>query len=226
MITKTALIALALVSVTPLGAAAYAEPVRISGTATVLDGDTVDIGVIRIRLHGIDAPEDSQICEDKYGRDWPCGTASTNFLADWIDGKKVECLALERDMYGRVIGTCYKDGIDLNAAMVREGLAWAFTRFSEDYVVEEATAREAQLGIWQANNTPAWEWRGQAWERAVAASPDGCPIKGNINRQGEKIYHTPWSRWYDRVQIDESQGQRWFCDEAEAQAAGWRAPLR
>lgn len=65
------------------------------------------------------------------------------------------------------------------------------------------------------------------WERAAAASPrPGCPIKGNINRDGERIYHTPWSPWYERVQIDESQGERWFCDEAEAEAAGWRAPRR
>lgn len=223
---KYAMSALALVSVMALGTAASAEPVKLSGKATVLDGDTIDIGVVRIRLHGIDAPEGSQVCEDKDGRSWACGSASTNFLADWIDGEEVECLALERDMYGRIIGTCYKDDIDLNAALVSEGLAWAFTQYSEDYIVEEAHARQAQLGIWQAENTPAWEWRGQAWERAVAASPDGCPIKGNINRQGEKIYHTPWSQWYERVQIDEAAGQRWFCDEAEAQAAGWRAPLR
>jgi endonuclease YncB( thermonuclease family) len=215
-----------LASVIALGTIAFSEPVRVSGTAKVLDGDTIDVGVIRIRLHGIDAPEDSQICENRDGQDWPCGTRATNSLADWINGKKIECLALERDMYGRIIGRCFKDGIDLNARLVSEGLAWAYARYSDDYVAEEARAQSAQIGIWQAENTPAWEWRSQAWQRAVAASPDGCPIKGNINRQGEKIYHTPWSRWYDRVQIDESQGQRWFCDESEAQAAGWRAPLR
>jgi endonuclease YncB( thermonuclease family) len=206
--------------------AALAEPARIIGTAQVQDGDTVDIGTVRMRLHGIDAPEASQTCTDRRGKDWSCGTAATNRLAALIDGEEVECLALDRDMYGRVIGTCYRDGIDINAALVREGLAWAYTRFSEDYVEVEQIARDASLGIWQADNVPAWEWRAQRWERAVAASPDGCPIKGNINRQGERIYHTPWSRWYDRVQIDEARGQRWFCDEAEAEAAGWRAPLR
>ncbi len=208
-------------------AALSAESATIIGTAKVLDGDTVDIGQIRIRLHGIDAPEDSQICLDRRGRDWSCGTASTNRLADLIDGRETSCSALGRDLYGRVIGICYDaDGNDLNALLVREGLAWAFTRFSDDYIEEEAQARTAALGIWQAENTPAWVWRSQAWERAVEASPNGCPIKGNINRRGEKIYHTPWSRWYDRVQIDESKGQRWFCDEEEATAAGWRAPRR
>ena len=56
---------------------------------------------------------------------------------------------------------------------------------------------------------------------------DGCPIKGNINRDGELIYHTPWgSQWYDRTKINPDQGERWLCSEREALDAGWRAPLR
>jgi len=48
---------------------------------------------------------------------------------------------------------------------------------------------------------------------------------GNINSKGERIYHTPWgSRSYDRTEINSAKGERWFCDEAEAVAAGWRAP--
>ena len=52
-----------------------------------------------------------------------------------------------------------------------------------------------------------------------------CNIKGNINRK-EKIYHVPGSRSYKSTIINESEGERWFCSEAEAQAAGWRAPKR
>ncbi len=50
-----------------------------------------------------------------------------------------------------------------------------------------------------------------------------CPIKGNISKTGERIYHTPWSPWYSRTKINEATGERWFCDESEAAAAGWRA---
>ena len=66
--------------------------------------------------------------------------------------------------------------------------------------------------------------RDNRWDRAAARSPrPGCPIKGNINvGSGERIYHTPSSAAYDRTVIDESKGERWFCDEAEAIAAGWR----
>ncbi len=51
-----------------------------------------------------------------------------------------------------------------------------------------------------------------------------CAIKGNINRRGERIYHRPGSASYDDTRIDERRGERWFCTEEEARAAGWRAP--
>ena len=88
---------------------------------------------------------------------------------------------------------------------------------------EEAEAREAGRGIWQTRSQPAWDYRADRWSRAAAAAPNGCPIKGNINRKGTRIYHTPWSASYARTRIDVAKGERWFCDEAEAQAAGWRA---
>ncbi len=205
----------------------YGDTASIMGTARTIDGDTIDLGVVRIRLHAIDAPEADQPCNSVDGSKWRCGIVASNRLAALIDGKKVRCEALDRDTYGRVIGRCFQDNIDLNALLVLEGLAWAYTRFSDDYLVEEAEARSDRRGIWQADTTPPWEYREQRWERAAAASPrPGCPIKGNINRKDEQIYHTPWSPWYDRVQVDEDRGERWFCDEAEAQAAGWRAPRR
>ncbi len=57
-------------------------------------------------------------------------------------------------------------------------------------------------------------------------APDQCRIKGNISRKGERIYHMPGGEWYDRTKIDPAKGERWFCSEAEAEAAGWRKALR
>jgi endonuclease YncB( thermonuclease family) len=203
--------------------ASQGEPARVVGIASVVDGDTLDLGAIRIRLHGIDAPEAGQSCRRASGRSWQCGTAATNRLAELAEGESVECLALDRDAYGRVIGECWHGEINLNATLVEEGLAWAFIRFSDDYAGIEAEARAARRGIWDGESETPWDYRANRWERAAAASPrHGCPIKGNINRQGEKIYHTPWSPWYERTIIDEEAGERWFCDEAEAVAAGWR----
>jgi hypothetical protein len=55
------------------------------------------------------------------------------------------------------------------------------------------------------------------------ASSSNCRIKGNISESG-RIYHLPGSEWYERTQINPAKGERWFCSEAEAKAAGWRAP--
>lgn len=199
------------------------EPARIIGEARVIDGDTIDLGAVRIRLHGIDALEAGQQCRRSSGRSWQCGTASTERLAELAEGQAIECSALDRDAYGRVIGECWNGETNLNAKLVEEGLAWAYTRFSDDYAVIEAAAKAAGRGIWDGESEAPWDYRANRWERAAAASPrEGCPIKGNINRRGDKIYHTPWSPWYERTKIDEAAGQRWFCDEAEAIAAGWR----
>lgn len=51
----------------------------------------------------------------------------------------------------------------------------------------------------------------------------GCAIKGNVSlKTGERIYHLPGQRYYDKTVIDEGDGERWFCSEKEARAAGWR----
>jgi len=196
---------------------------RIVGIASVADGDTLDIGPIRIRLHGIDAPEAGQTCRRANGKSWQCGTEATNRLAELVEGREIECSARDRDAYGRIVATCMVDGLDVNATLVEEGLAWAFVRYTDDFAEHEAKARAASLGIWQGEAEAPWDYRANLWERAAEAAPrPGCPIKGNISRDGERIYHTPWSPWYKRTKIDESAGERWFCDEAEAIAAGWR----
>jgi hypothetical protein len=55
------------------------------------------------------------------------------------------------------------------------------------------------------------------------AAASGCQIKGNIGSSG-KIYHVPGSQAYEKTKIDEARGERWFCSEDQAVAAGWRAP--
>jgi endonuclease YncB( thermonuclease family) len=216
----------ALAAAVVLALAGPAGAGTIGGAAEIIDGDGLMIGPVVVRIHGIDAPEVGQACNRRGGGTWRCDEAASALLEDLAGGRDVECEALDRDQYGRVIARCWVDGIDLGEALVADGLAWAFTRFSDDYVAVEEKARAAGLGIWQAPTEPAWDFRADRWARAVEAAPGDCPIKGNISRQGERIYHTPWSPWYSRTQIDETAGERWFCDEAEAIAAGWRAPRR
>ena len=196
----------------------------IIGPVTIVDGDTLELGAVRIRLHGIDAPEAGQRCGEANGRgSWACGTEATNRLAELAERAAVQCRVRDRDQYSRIIAVCLAGDININAALVEEGYAWAYRRFSEEYVEHEARARAAGRGIWQGQAQAAWDYRANRWAFAASSAPrSDCPIKGNINRKGERIYHTPWSPWYDRTRIDESKGQRWFCNEGEAEAAGWR----
>jgi hypothetical protein len=57
---------------------------------------------------------------------------------------------------------------------------------------------------------------------AQAPAAQQCLIKGNISSKGERIYHPPGCRYYDATVIDPKRGERWFCSEREAMAAGWR----
>lgn len=195
----------------------------VTGPARVVDGDTIVIGETRIRLEGIDAPESGQTCNRRWLGTWPCGEAATTHLALLVRDRIVRCDSRGTDLYGRMLGVCFTEGLELNADMVRNGFAWAFVKYSSRLVEAEASARALQLGIWQGEATPAWVWRAQRWTAAASTSdaPQGCVIKGNITRNGQ-IYHMPWSPWYGRTRVEPERGERWFCSEAEAVAAGWR----
>jgi endonuclease YncB( thermonuclease family) len=197
----------------------------LTGKARLLDGDTIEISGQVIRLHGIDAPETSQRCFDARNRAYACGVEALDGLRALIGGAKVTCTGSEHDRYDRLIATCTARGRDLNRTMVAQGLAVAFRRFSDDYLPEELEALKAARGIWQGQFERPYLERERRWSDAVSQSPNGCPIKGNISNRG-RIYHTPYSRHYAKTRINTSKGERWFCSEAEALAAGWRAPYR
>jgi hypothetical protein len=118
---------------------------------------------------------------------------------------------------------------------------------SHDYEADEKVAREAKAGCGRARSSRRGLARPQqedhhSWRRRqppenastillasasgpVAPSPD-CTIKGNVNRSGECIYHTPASRWYAKIQMHVSKGTRWFCSVEDAEAAGCRETKR
>lgn len=145
--TRAARIVALVFSVAPITAALHAQ--------SVTDGDTIKLDDVTYRIWGIDSAETEQLCPDG----WPAGRAATTHMRDLMRGRSVTCEPRATDRYGRTVALCRADGSDLGAAMVRAGHAWAFVRYSRDYVEQEREARAEGLGVHAHGCQPAWEWR-------------------------------------------------------------------
>ena len=141
-----------------LGGEPAVATATLTGRASVIDGDTIEIHGVRIRLYGIDAPESSQTCTAK-GQAYRCGQQAALALANKIGNRPVSCQAKDQDRYGRTVAVCFVAGEDINARIVKSGWALAYRRYSEQYVAQESHAAQAKLGLWQGEFTPPWQWR-------------------------------------------------------------------
>jgi hypothetical protein len=115
------------------------------------------------------------------------------------------------------------------AWIVENGQALDWPKYSSGaYVGQQATAKAAKRGIWAGSFQMPWVWRAEHRDNGQSASAPlfaigntGCTIKGNISADGERIYHVPSQKFYSVTKITEAKGERWFCSEADARAAGW-----
>jgi endonuclease YncB( thermonuclease family) len=220
-----------------------AAAVELEGVPQIVDADTVYIGTQKVRLSGIDAPEMDQICLDSRGQNSSCGVEAKTRLQEHAGNRPWICQLSGVDRYGRKLGTCLIDREDVSRWLVRNGWALAFRRYSMAYVPDEDHAREHKRGLWSGAFIAPWDWRhrdartillgaldvpADAQRRlispTVAGEPPapGCVIKGNTGRHDQCIYHVPGGRFYDRLQMEKVELRRWFCSEAEAEAAGCR----
>ncbi len=212
----------------------------------VVDGDTIEVEIngetFKLRYIGINTPEtvDPRRPVECFGHE------ASDYNKQLVQGKTVglEKDVSETDQYGRLLRYVWLDPSTssrraemVNAILVREGYAQASTyppdvKYQELFSSLQAEAAANARGLWGAAcaETPSSS-------PIVAASPGGgvCDysgtseplIKGNISlSSGEKIYHVPGGYYYDDTVINEAAGERWFCTEAEAVAAGWRKAKR
>jgi endonuclease YncB( thermonuclease family) len=228
-------------------APALAHAADVTGVPKIRDGDQAIFGNTRIRLAGIDAPSLDQLCLNASGERWTCGAAAHDALVSHVGDKSWVCHVLRTDRFGRSVAKCEVDGEDIQQWLVKSGWALSYVRFSHAYDADEKAAREAKAGLWEGAFIAPWDWRVRNKkttilgsvkppETAIAillASASGpvapsptCTIKGNVNRAGECIYHTPSSRWYAKISMHISKGTRWFCSVDEAEAAGCRETRR
>lgn len=210
-----------------------ADAQMLTGTATATDGDSLVVGSQRVRLFGIDAPELDQTCATD-GNAWQCGADAKQQLHELVTGQRVDCQITGTDQYGRSLGRCSTEFLQLNEAIVELGWAVAYREYSQDYVEAEERAKLRKAGIWNSTFTmPSSHRLANAPTRsepALEALPSrpqqsnqsfsGCTIKGNRNRRGQWIYHLPGMPYYEQTRAEE-----FFCNEAQARAAGYRRAI-
>jgi len=141
----------------------------ITGPAKVVDGDTIEVGGVRIRIHGIDAPELDQTFWWQ-GRRQACGAMALAALEVLTAGITVRCEIVERDRHGRLVAKCFSpNGVDIGRRMVVAGWALAYRRYSKDYIDAERKARKAKRGMWRGTFEKPWEWRATSIDRVTTA---------------------------------------------------------
>lgn len=133
----------------------------VTGTASVIDGDTIEIHGRRIRLWGIDAPESTQTCKIAR-KPWRCGQRAALALWDQIKYRVVTCEHRDTDRYGRMVAVCTVGGRDIAGWLVSEGWAVDYPQYSDGaYAVREGIAALRRRGMWQGEFVYPWEWRRQ-----------------------------------------------------------------
>jgi endonuclease YncB( thermonuclease family) len=135
---------------------AFALTGKVVGVA---DGDTIrvldDNNVQhRIRLASIDAPEKKQ----------EFGSVAKTRMSELVFGKIVDVQEDVVDRYGRTVGLVTVNGLNVNAEMVKEGLAWVYVSYVNKrdrwFITLEQTARANQIGLWSHSDpTPPWQFR-------------------------------------------------------------------
>lgn len=129
---------------------------ELRGETRVIDGDTLVIGGMMVRLKGIDAPEIRQLCR-RGGAEWRCGLEAAERLRALADGAILHCTRVGTDRNGRALAVCRTSGqADIGARLVREG--WAVS-YDTSYLVEEREAREGGRGLWSSQFERPRDWR-------------------------------------------------------------------
>lgn len=119
----------------------------VPGNARAIDGDSLMVDGVEVRLWGIDAPEAAQTC--MAGKETTsCGRLARQRLQALISGQAVRCAGAGNDQYDRLLAVCRAGDTELNAALVLEGFAFDYG----GYGAEEAAAREAGRGVWAGDN--------------------------------------------------------------------------
>jgi endonuclease YncB( thermonuclease family)/flagellar motor protein MotB len=131
----------------------------ITGSASIVDADTIEISGKRIRIWGVDAIENGQLCTTN-DQIWDCAKDAASALNAHLTGQTVVCSPVSHDPVGRVVAKCTVGAGDLGEWLVGAGLALDYPEYSKGaYASDELKAKAQTLGVWRSTFIPPWEWR-------------------------------------------------------------------
>ena len=118
-------------------------------TISVEDGDTITIlnnqrKQTKIRLYGIDTPENGQAF----------GKKAKKFTSSFVAGKTVRVKIYDTDRYGRSVGVVFVGNTNVNKEIIRAGYAWQYRKyckasFCSEWLKLEEQARKSRIGLWK-----------------------------------------------------------------------------
>jgi|TARA_B100000767_G_scaffold35709_1_gene30273 endonuclease YncB( thermonuclease family) len=129
-----------------------------SQTIKIVDGDTIHLDGEKIRFTGIDTPELNQTCIKEEVIKL-CGVTAKKILIEKIGGNKVECIREGKDQYKRTLAECFVDNESLSSYLVRSGYAFAYRKYSKNFIPDEDYARINKLGMWSMEFDYPWDYR-------------------------------------------------------------------
>ena len=124
----------------------------------VVDGDTIHLNGEKIRFTGIDTPELKQTCL-KEGIQNPCGVTAKQILIGKIGNNNVKCISEGKDQYKRILAECFVNNESLSSYLVRSGYAFAYRKYSKNFIPDEDYARINKLGMWSMEFDYPWDYR-------------------------------------------------------------------
>jgi endonuclease YncB( thermonuclease family) len=124
----------------------------------IVDGDTIVLNGEKIRFSGIDTPELKQTCMNGDQKVF-CGKLAKMLLVKKIGNKTPECIREGKDVYKRTLAECFINGESLSAFLVRSGYAFAYLKYSDKFIKDEAFAKKNKLGMWSMKFEYPWDFR-------------------------------------------------------------------
>ncbi|MBG7617020.1 MAG: thermonuclease family protein [Chloroflexi bacterium] len=160
----------------------------------IADGDTLSLLTspsrqVKVRLAGIDAPEKAQ----------PFGNKAKKALAALTFQKQASVAVETEDRYGRTVGRVMVGGLDVNAELVRQGMAWVYRKYTSDQKLYalEVEAKLAKRGLWSSQH-PIEPWLWRRGKRGVEHNPSVVAGMIVANKRSH-VYHLPECPSYSMV---------------------------